>query len=211
MAPSSIRGIIEAIWRRWASKHGIDVTALLSQAHGRRAIETVRLFAPSGLDPETEAAWLNQQAAQETTGIAAIKGAASLLSALEAHEWAIVTSAQRLLAEHWLTAAGLPQPTVIIAAEDVAHSKPNPGGYVLAAQHLGCPPSSAVVFEDAQAGLEAGRQAGAKVIGVGGSRHLSHLADAWISDFLQLGITKDSDIITLMFEASGEMSSAIRT
>jgi len=187
----SSHGVVEAIWRRWADRHQLDGEALLAKAHGRQAIETIRLFAPHGLDVEAEAAWVNQQAEQETPGIKPVEGALSLLTQLSPHEWALVTSARRQIAERWLRAAGLPRPVNFIAAEDVSKSKPDPEGYRLGVQCLGCSIRDAIVFEDAEAGLEAGRRAGAKVVGVGGAQHLSHLADAWITDFRQVQISRD--------------------
>lgn len=178
--------VIEEIWHRWADRHGIDGHAVLAKSHGRQASETVRLFAPQGIDLEAETAWFNEQAAQGTQRIKAVSGAQDFLSGLEPHEWAIVTSAKRSLAEEWLAAAGLPQPRIFIAAEDVSRSKPDPEGYRMAAARLGCAADEAIVFEDAQAGLEAGRKAGAKVVGIGSSNHLSYLADNWISDFRQI-------------------------
>lgn len=42
--------VIEEIWHRWADRHGIDGHAVLAKSHGRQASETVRLFAPKGID-----------------------------------------------------------------------------------------------------------------------------------------------------------------
>lgn len=175
--------LIEEIWHRWADRHGIDGHAVLAKSHGRQAIETIRLFGPEGIDAEAETAWFNEQAAKGTQRIKAVMGAQAFLSKLEPHEWAIVTSANRSLAEDWLAAAGLPQPKTFIAAEDVSRSKPDPEGYRKAAELLGFESTEAIVFEDAQAGMEAGRGAGAKVVGIGSSNHLAHLADSWIADF----------------------------
>ena len=184
--------LIEEIWHRWADRHGIDGNAVLAKSHGRQAAETVRLFAPEGIDHLAETAWFNEQAARGTARIRAMPGAKDFLSRLEPHEWAIVTSGKRSLAEEWLAAAGLPQPGTFIAAEDVSRSKPDPEGYCMAAQLLGCDAHEAIVFEDAQAGMEAGRRAGAKIVGIGPSNHLAHLADAWISDFRQLEPLRDA-------------------
>ncbi|SCX99940.1 HAD-IA family hydrolase [Microvirga guangxiensis] len=185
-------GVIEEIWHRWAERHGIDGHAVLAKAHGRQAAETVRLFAPEGVDQEAETAWVNQQAAKETKGIKAIPGADAFLAQLKPDEWAIVTSAKRFIAERWLAAAGLPQPKTLVAAEDVSRSKPDPEGYRLAAERLGHPATDAIVFEDAQAGMEAGRQAGAKIVGVGSSSHLTGFADTWISSYRQVELIRDS-------------------
>lgn len=54
---------------------------------------------------------------------------------------------------------------VIIDASQVTRSKPDPQGYLLAAERLGCEPKRCVVVEDSLQGLEAGRRSGAKVVG----------------------------------------------
>jgi len=187
--------LIEEIWHRWADRHGIDGNAVLAKSHGRQAGETVRLFAPEGIDHDMETAWFNEQAARGTARIKAVPGAREFLAGLAPHEWAIVTSGKRSLAAEWLAVAGLPQPAAFIAAEDVSRSKPDPEGYRAAARLLGCDASEAIVFEDAQAGMEAGRRAGARIVGIGPSDHLSHLAhlaDVWISDFREIEALRDA-------------------
>jgi sugar-phosphatase len=184
-------GVIEEIWHRWAGRHGLDGPEVLAKAHGRQAAETIRLFAPAGIDQVAETAWIHEEATKETNGIRATPGAKAFLAQLRPDEWAIVTSAKRFIAEQWLAAAGLPQPEVFIAAEDVSRSKPDPEGYRLAAKRLAHEASEAIVFEDAQAGLEAGRQAGAKVVGIGSASHLIHLADTSISSFRQVDLLRE--------------------
>ena len=55
---------------------------------------------------------------------------------------------------------------IVITDEDVTKSKPDPQGYLLAAERLGVPPEQCWVFEDSFNGLRAGRAAGAVVVGV---------------------------------------------
>ena len=55
---------------------------------------------------------------------------------------------------------------VIVTGSMVTHSKPDPEGYLTAARLLGEDPSRCVVAEDSIQGLQAGRAAGAKVIGL---------------------------------------------
>ena len=47
------------------------------------------------------------------------------------------------------------------------HSKPHPEIFLLAAQKLGVDPNDCVVFEDAEAGVEAALAAGMKCVGIG--------------------------------------------
>ncbi|MDD4931985.1 MAG: HAD family phosphatase [Methylacidiphilaceae bacterium] len=52
----------------------------------------------------------------------------------------------------------------IVAAEDVSRGKPDPEVFLVAAARLRVPPHRCVVFEDAPAGVEAGKRAGMKVV-----------------------------------------------
>lgn len=51
-----------------------------------------------------------------------------------------------------------------ISAEQVAHGKPAPDVFIAAAHKLGFEPENCIVFEDSQAGIDAGRAAGCFVV-----------------------------------------------
>lgn len=55
---------------------------------------------------------------------------------------------------------------VVIDGSMVSRSKPDPQGYLMAAEALGVDPAGCLVFEDSIQGLMAGRAAGARVIGM---------------------------------------------
>ena len=160
---------VEETWRMWAARHGLDVAAIVRVAQGRRALDTVRLVAPH-LDAEHEVAELTAYEAHSTTGLAAVPGARALVEQLPSAAWAVVTSGVRAVAEHRLRFVGLPVPRVMVCAEDVAHGKPDPEGYLAAAARCGAPPAECVVIDDALAGLEAARGAGMRAIAVA-SKH----------------------------------------
>jgi mannitol-1-/sugar-/sorbitol-6-phosphatase len=102
----------------------------------------------------------------ELKGIVAVPGAAQLVSALQKHPWAIVTSAWRTLAEARVTAAGLPLPKVIVPVDEIQNGKPDPEGFLRAAARLGVPPKECLVFEDTRPGIEAGLSAGMQVVAI---------------------------------------------
>jgi beta-phosphoglucomutase len=62
---------------------------------------------------------------------------------------------------------------VIIDGNDAPRSKPDPLAFLLAAARLNVPAPACVVVEDAQSGVDAARQAGMKVIGVGSPGQLA--------------------------------------
>ena len=53
---------------------------------------------------------------------------------------------------------------VIVGAADVKRGKPEPDGFLLAAERCGVPPANCIVFEDAPLGVEAARRAGMRCV-----------------------------------------------
>ncbi|HEY3705449.1 MAG TPA: HAD-IA family hydrolase [Terracidiphilus sp.] len=174
---------VEFLWRRWGARHGIALEDILAISHGRLTRDTMREIAPQ-LDAEAEAAALDGAAVTYGEGIVALRGAAELIETLQPREWAVVTSAPRLLAEARLRFAGLPIPQCLVGNEDVRAGKPDPDGYLQAAIRLGLAPAECTVIEDTPAGILAGRAAGMAVIAIGTTFPESQLLGAaWVPDF----------------------------
>jgi len=171
------REATERVWLEWASRNGIEVEELRSAMHGVRSVEVVRALRPQ-LDAEAEGARIEGAQVRDVAGVSAIRGAAEALLALREECVAVVTSATRPLAAARLRAAGLSPPAVMVNAEDVSRGKPDPEGYLTAARRLGVDASEALVVEDAPPGIEAGRAAGAAVVGVTSTHPASELGAA---------------------------------
>src|SRR3954463_7033388 len=99
-------------------------------------------------------------------GILAVPGAIQVVHALQNHPWAIVTSAWRKLAELRVLAAGLALPKGIVPVDEIRNGKPDPEGFLYAAERLGVPARECLVFEDTRPGIEAGLNAGMQVVGI---------------------------------------------
>lgn len=161
---------VERSWRAWAERAGVPPGAVLDYMHGRRAVDTIRHFLPPSSDPAPEVRWLDDLELDDLDGIAAIPGALTFLERLPPDRWAIVTSANRRLALARIAAAGLPLPAVLVSSDDVTKGKPDPQGYLWAAELLKVDPSHCLVLEDAPSGLRAGVAAGADVLRIAGTR-----------------------------------------
>jgi mannitol-1-/sugar-/sorbitol-6-phosphatase len=174
---------VEHMWGTWGERHGIALADILAISHGRMTKDTIREIAPH-LDAEAEAAALDAAAVTYSDGIVALDGARELVATLRPGEWAVVTSAPRLLAEARLRFAGLPIPECLVGNEDVRAGKPDPDGFLKAAARLGVEPRDCVVIEDTPAGVLAARAAGMRVIAVGTTFPESELLGAtWVRDF----------------------------
>ena len=189
--------VVERVWKRWAYRRGLDFEAFRHTMHGQRAIDTMREIlaaggkATAGLDLARELRAVDDDELTETAGIVPIPGAARLLASLPRDAWALVTSANLALARTRMSAAGLPLPEIIVSAEDIQAGKPDPACYRLALARLGQAPADAVVFEDAAAGLAAGRAAGCRTIALATTLPPASLADEnWLADFTPLVFEK---------------------
>ena len=82
--------------------------------------------------------------------------------------------------------------SAIVAGDEVTNCKPHPEIYLTAAAKLGLKPSECVVFEDAEAGIEAAHRAGIKVIALATTFDREFLAqtdaDVIVDDFRDVTI-----------------------
>jgi len=156
---------VERTVHAWAKRHRLDPMRVMQVAHGRRAVDTVRLCAPH-LDAELEAEELQRMEVEDARGVRAVDGAADLLAAIPPGAWAVVTSSARAVATARLHNVRLPVPRLLVSAEDVANGKPHPECYLKGAELLGVSPNACAVVEDAPSGVLAAREAGMSVVAV---------------------------------------------
>ncbi len=166
---------IETVWRDWARGQGLDPDAVAHASHGVPTREVIAAVAPH-LPAAEEAERL--EAVHAATGGEALPGAAELIAAAPSDRLAVVTSCGSSLAAARLSAAGLPEPSILVTADAVRRGKPSPDAYLVAAQALGAEPTKCVVIEDAPAGVKAGRAAGATVWAVTTTHTADELAEA---------------------------------
>jgi sugar-phosphatase len=190
---------LEAIWRGWAERHGIELDRILSILHGRRTLDTLREVAPH-LDIAHEATLLDAEELKFSDGVRAVSGASELLRELPPSAWGVVTSTRRALAKSRLQLAGLPVPKVLVCADDVAKGKPGPEGFLKAATLLNEEPRQCLAVEDSPAGVLAAQTAGMQVIalsmtyppnsfrGINCVRDFCHLRIAVVSESLEIQI-----------------------
>jgi beta-phosphoglucomutase len=92
---------------------------------------------------------------------------------------AVVSGSARAEIEPVLAAAGLADSiTLIVSADDIARSKPDPEGYLIALHLLGVQPGEAVAVEDSEAGVAAAKAAGLYCVGVTTTQPAERLAEA---------------------------------
>jgi sugar-phosphatase len=121
-------------WSDWARRHGLDPVE--TYVHGIRTIDQIRLAAPF-VDAEAEARDYERIGAEDTEGIVACPGAVILVNSIPSGRWAVVTSGIRPVALARLKAIGLPIPETLVTGEEVSRGKPDPEGFLAAAEKLG--------------------------------------------------------------------------
>jgi sugar-phosphatase len=184
---------VEREWRVWAKEHGIDGDAVMAIAHGVRSREVIKAVAPHP-DAEMEALKLENREASDD-GLVVMPGAIELVHSIPKDSWGVVTSGTRRLASARLRLAGVPDPKVLVAADDVSNGKPHPEPYLKGAERLGVKPEECVVIEDAPAGIQAAHAAGMKAIGLASTYPGAALtaADAVIQRLNQIRVAVEGE------------------
>ncbi|MEV8586543.1 HAD-IA family hydrolase [Streptomyces sp. NPDC051180] len=186
--------VVERCWRRWADRQGLDGDAVLKVVHGRQGYATMAVLLPDRPMAENHAdnrLMLAEETA-DVDGVVPVPGAPAFLAAIAALPHALVTSADEALAQARMGAAELPMPITRVTAELVGASKPDPEGFLKGAAALGFSPADCVVFEDSEAGIQAGRAAGMPIVGVG-PRAAAFAPDLHVPDLTHLRVEASAD------------------
>ncbi|MFB9520933.1 HAD-IA family hydrolase [Streptomyces cremeus] len=186
--------VVERCWREWALEHGLDPAEALKVVHGRQGYATMAVLLPERpmeLNHADNKVMLAKETA-DTEGVVPIGGAPAFMAAVADLPHALVTSADEKLAQARMGAAALPMPATRVTAELVGASKPDPEGFLKGAAELGFDPADCIVFEDSGAGIEAGKAAGMRVLGVG-PRAAEHAPTAVVADLTQVRVVTDAD------------------
>ncbi|MGW3949784.1 HAD family hydrolase [Streptomyces sp. NPDC004752] len=193
---------VRRCWTRWAGEYGLTAADFgRVELHGRPNAEIVADLLPADAVPGAVAR-IDQLEVEDVAqgGVRLLPGTREFLDSLPADRWAVVTSATRRLAEARLDAVGI-RPKALIAADDVTRGKPDPEPYLLAARRLGVDPARCVVFEDAPAGLRAGRAAGMATVALA----TTHPASELVADL----VVKDLSVLSAQV-TDGEVEISVR-
>ena len=122
-----------------------------------------------------------------------VAGVIEFIDHLNSHQIkiAVATSAPGENAEFILTGLKIKNRfEAILDASHVKKGKPNPDVYIKAAAAIGFAPKQCIVVEDSLAGVQAGKSAGCKVIGITTthSREELNACDLVVDDFVGLGM-----------------------
>jgi HAD superfamily hydrolase (TIGR01509 family) len=129
-----------------------------------------------------------------------LPGAHDFVAAARAHglKLGLATSADRIKLQGNLAAIRLPESSfdVAVTGGEVRRKKPHPDIFLLAAEKIGVAPADCLVVEDAPSGLQAGKAAGCRCLGITSTFDAARLRAAgadWIAADLAhaLGLLAD--------------------
>ncbi|SDH90335.1 haloacid dehalogenase superfamily, subfamily IA, variant 3 with third motif having DD or ED [Vibrio xiamenensis] len=136
------------------------------------SVVTGHFFKQGGIAPQLDEFNLKFRAHYQTllaNELKVTQGAIELLQHLKAEQRAVavVSSAATWMVDEILNRLGIAELfDVVITQEHVSRHKPDPQAYDLALSQLALKPSEVLVFEDSNAGVEAGVRAGCDVVAI---------------------------------------------
>ena len=110
-----------------------------------------------------------------------LPGVIKLITSLEEHGFKMALASSAPIENIQLLSTGLGIENrfqAIISDKDVTQGKPNPQGFLLAAQRLGVEPRNCIVIEDAVAGVAAAKRAGMHCLAITNTHPRESLAEA---------------------------------
>ena len=131
------------------------------------AYETIRRINDADFDVDKILARHYTAFEENITSVPVLLGAREIIRRCKSfgYKTGIVSGSPSKYVKSHLDRVGIDGFEVIITAEDVP-SKPNPAGYLKAAEDLGIPTAYCMVFENSAHGIEAAKKAGCYVVGV---------------------------------------------
>jgi len=187
-------------WRRLANELGFDFTEHQNeQLKGISRMESLDLILNWGnvnLAEEQKIEWASRkndwylELVMQMTPNEVLKGVPEFLKSLSASGIKIALGSASKNSRIILKKINMIEYfDVIIDGNIITKSKPNPQVFILGAKATNCKPEDCVVFEDAVAGVQAGKAGGMKVIGVGNAEIL-HEADFVIQGFEEMTLDR---------------------
>jgi beta-phosphoglucomutase len=180
-----------AAWQHYLAGLGIEVDDLETRMHGKRNPELVMDLISADLPEselirhgsEKEKLW-REMALEAGVGSLVVHGLMPFLEQFPNVPKAIGSNAEpeniHFVLQEFKLEAHFP---VVVDGFQVARPKPYPDVYLRAAELLGRKPGNCIVFEDSPTGLEAGRAAGMRLVGVETTPTTFERIDLHIRDF----------------------------
>lgn len=192
-------------WKALANRLGFDFTEAQNEhLKGVNRMRSLEMILDWGKVSKTEAEMLELAAGKNTeyvemiskmTAEEVLPGTLQLLEQLKAAGIKIALGSasknsgmilERTNLAHYFDA--------IIDGNHVNASKPDPEVFLKGAEALGLEPANCIVFEDAQAGVQAAINGGMKVIGVGQQNNLQG-ANMVIKDLSEISVSQIIDLV----------------
>ncbi|TDD36247.1 HAD family phosphatase [Nonomuraea terrae] len=157
--------VMDRLGARWTPEH----QAHLVGGSMERTVEYMLDVSSADVAPEDVRDWMVAgMVARLSQGVVVMPGAAELLDALRAEgvPVGLVTSSLKEIADAVLKGFGRDRFDLVVTADDVLRTKPDPEPYLTAARRLGVEPVHCVVLEDSPNGVAAATAAGCAVVAV---------------------------------------------
>lgn len=178
------------VWREYLSQFGIAADSMMERMLGKRNDQIVRsVFGVHLTDEQVFVHGAHKEALyrQRMRPQLAERLVPGVVAFLERHcdlPMGVASNAERANIDFVLVESNLRRFfQAIVDGHEVAHPKPHPEIYLLAAARLRVEPCDCVIFEDSPAGIAAARAAGARVVSVRTNASALPAADFSIRDF----------------------------
>ncbi|GAA2207802.1 HAD family phosphatase [Nonomuraea monospora] len=157
--------VMARLGAEWTPEHQVHLVG----GSMERTVDYMLSVSGADVPPATVREWMvTGMVTRLSAGVHVMPGASELLDALRAEgvPVGLVTSSLQEIADAVLKSFGRHRFDLVVTADDVTRTKPDPEPYLTAARLLGVPPVRCVVLEDSPNGVTAATAAGCAVVAV---------------------------------------------
>lgn len=181
--------LYDIFWERMAEKYQIGISDFPKKIKGTTLQHIFDVYFSDYPKEETDKIALASAEYELNMHFPEVRGAVCMLNTLKekGYKIGLVTSSSSLKMEVALKKMDIAHLfDTIVTADKIVRGKPDPMCYLLAAEEVQSRPDECVVFEDSFSGIQAGRAAGMRVIGLATTNPAEAIQDkvsAVIPDF----------------------------
>jgi len=188
--------IYDIFWNEAAIRYNIGIEGFADLIKGKTMPNIMDTYFSEHTEEFRQMVWEEATAYERTMPLPALAGSLEFLQLLrkEGVQLGLVTSSDNYKIERAFDMYDLKDTfDTIVTADRITTGKPHPMCYLLAAKDLGVDPANCLVFEDSFAGIQAGNDAGMRVIGLtttNPAEALQELVYECIPDFQEVTFDK---------------------
>lgn len=188
--------LYDVFWKNMAEKYQLGIPGFAAKIKGTTLDRIFKIYFPDFSQEELDQIVRASIEFEEKMDFPEVHGSIGFIQGLKEQgmKVGLVTSSSSMKMDTALKKMGIESVfDTVVTADRITRGKPDPMCYLLAATELGSQPNECVVFEDSFSGIQAGTDAGMRVIGLSTTNPAEAIRDKVYAVMRDFGLEGEVD------------------